>query len=217
MDYSVKFQEVLNTNEKIIKIYKPNIVKYWVAKILYLIFIAGCFACIITSFSLMTNEFDEVVFNMTSLAISTSILACVWLLLTIYLIFFYRNLYYCVTTQRVIVRQGVFGTDFKTLDMQMIGATNVHVSLLDKIVHKNTGSIIFGSNSAPIVGKGSTFIFKDIVNPYEESKEIKTAVDNFRTKEDTKTDKTKKRTVKKPETKQDDKKTPAKKTKKESK
>ena len=63
----------------------------------------------------------------------------------------------------------------------LIGATNVHVSLLDKIVHHNTGSIVFGSNSAPIMGQGSTFIFKDIIDPYKESKEIKTAIDNYKT------------------------------------
>ena len=66
--------------------------------------------------------------------------------------------------------------------MQMIGATNVHVSILDKLVRKNTGSIVFGSNSAPIVGQGSVFIFKDIVDPYNESKEIKKTIDEYKEK-----------------------------------
>lgn len=183
MDFSEKFNEILNSGEKIVKVYKPNKLKYWIAQVLLLLLYAAVFAIVVVSFSFITNESksETVIFNPDGFAISLSVCAVLWICLAVYLIFFYRNLYYCVTTERVLIRRGVFGTDFKTLDMQMIGATNVHVSLLDKIVRRNTGSIVFGSNSAPIMGQRSTFIFKDIVDPYKESKEIKTAVDNFRT------------------------------------
>ncbi len=184
MDFSNKFQEILNSNETIIKIYKPNRLKYWISKVLDLLLWVVVFAMIVLAFSFMQiNDTEEPVnaaFNPIGFAISFGISMAILLFLAVYLIFYYRNLYYCVTNERVITRSGVFGTDFKTLDMQMIGAINVRVSLLDKIVKKDTGSINFGSNSAPIMGKASTFIFKDIVAPYNECKEIKNAVDNFK-------------------------------------
>lgn len=179
-----KFNEVLNDNEKIVKIYKPNKLKYWVSKALWLLCFAAFLAAFVSLVSFMHDESADAtaapVFNVTSFAIYFSISLVIWILTFVYLIFYYRKLFYCITTERVIIRKGVFGTDYKTLDMQMIGATNVHVSLLDKIVHHNTGSIVFGSNSAPIMGQGSTFIFRDIVDPYKESKEIKTAIDNYK-------------------------------------
>ena len=183
MDYSNKFAEILNTNEIIIKNYKPNKIKYWLTQALQLFLFAILLAAIILSFSFIqvstTEEPANAAFNPTGFAISFSICIVIWLLTFVYLIFFYRNLYYCITNERVIVRRGVFGTDFKTLDFKMIGAINVHVSLLDKIAHQNTGSIVFGSNSAPMINKSSAFLFRDILNPYDESKEIKTAIDNF--------------------------------------
>lgn len=185
MEYEEKFKEVLNDHETVVKAYKPNKLKYWISKALYLLFLT----CFLTAFVVLVSFINDTpaeenaapVFDVTTFAIYFSIAIVVVILVTVYLIFFYRNLYYCITNERVIIRRGVFGTDFKTLDMQMIGATNVHVSLLDKIVRRNTGSIVFGSNSAPIMGQGSTFIFKDIVDPYNESKEIKTTIDNYKT------------------------------------
>lgn len=182
MNFEEKFKEVLNANEEIIKVYKPNKLKYWIAKTLLLVLYSAVFALVVAVFSFITNESqsETVIFNPTGFAVSFSVCVVLLICLAIYLVFYYRNLYYCVTTERVLIRRGVFGTDFKTLDMQMIGATNVHVSLVDKIVKQNTGSIVFGSNSAPIMGQGSAFIFKDIVDPYNESKEIKSAVDHFK-------------------------------------
>ena len=185
MEYEEKFKDILNSNETIVKVYKPNRLKYWVSKTLYILFLVALFAVLICSLSYIDDsaaQNAQPVFNVKAFAVSLSIGIVVILLLTIYLIFYYRNLYYCVTNERVIIRKGVFGTDYKTLDMQMIGATDVRVSLLDKLVKHNTGSIIFGSNSAPMMGQGSTFIFKDIVAPYDESKEIKATIDNFKSK-----------------------------------
>lgn len=185
MEYEEKFKDVLNNNETIVKVYKPNKLKYWVSKTLYILFLVALYALLIWSLSYIDDsaaQDAQPVFNVKAFAVSLSVGAVVFLLIIIYLIFFYRNLYYCVTNERVIIRKGVFGTDYKTLDMQMIGATDVRVSLLDKIVKRNTGSIIFGSNSAPMMGQGSTFIFKDILAPYDESKEIKATIDSFKAK-----------------------------------
>lgn len=180
MEYEEKFKDILNSDETVVKVYKPNKLKYWVAKGLYIFLVACLFALLVWSLSFMetTESVDAPpTFNLTIFAVTLSISLVLLIVIIVYLIYFYKNLYYCITSQRVIIRRGVFGTDYKTLDMQMIGATNVRVSLLDKMVRRNTGSIVFGSNSAPMISQGSVFIFRDIVDPYKESKDIKTTID----------------------------------------
>lgn len=188
MEYEEKFKDILNNDEAVVKVYKPNKLKYWVAKGLYIFLVACILALFVWSMSVLDTPEQAgaaLVFNPTAFAITLSISLLLLVLLTVYLVFFYKNLYYCITNQRVIIRRGVFGTDYKTLDMQMIGATNVHVSLLDKMVRRNTGSIVFGSNSAPMISQSSVFVFRDIVDPYKESKDIKATIDANRTAKST--------------------------------
>ena len=91
--------------------------------------------------------------------------------------------YYAYTNKRVIIRKGIFGVDYKSLDMSMIGAVDVSVTLLDKIVHKNTGTIAFGSMANPMGNQnGFMFKFAHVYNPYETYKEIKTVIDEFKNK-----------------------------------
>ena len=68
-----------------------------------------------------------------------------------------------------------------SLDIKNIGASNVCVTFLDKIVRKNTGSIRFGSNSSPI--SNSYYSFSNIENPYQVYKEIKEYMRNIQEKE----------------------------------
>ncbi len=175
MDYSKKFEPILNENEKIEKTYKPNKTKYWVGKalwyLLYLVF-GTLFAFAVGSPETPEEGQPAKPFSYTAFGITMAIVGVLLILGIIYVIFYYRNLYYAVTNQRVIIRSGVFGTDFKALDMKNIGAQNVRVTLLDKIVHKNTGTIAFGSNQYALVHN-----FIGIVDPYNESKFIKTIVD----------------------------------------
>ena len=64
----------------------------------------------------------------------------------------------------------------------MIGAIDVYVSLFDKIVHKDTGSLRFGSMSSPINGQSSAFIFSHIEKPYENYKKIKEYIEEQKSK-----------------------------------
>lgn len=179
MDYSDKFKDILNSNETIIKIYKPNKFKYWLGKVIGLILLLCLFLFADAAISNIEKEGTTVSeFSIKTFTILSLISVCIVILILLYWIFFYRNIFYCISTERVIIRRGVFGTDYRALEMQMIGVTNVNVSLLDKIAGKNTGSITFASNAAPIGYQASMFVFEDIVDPYQESKEIKTAIDN---------------------------------------
>jgi uncharacterized membrane protein YdbT with pleckstrin-like domain len=96
---------------------------------------------------------------------------------------YYKNIYYAYSNKRIIIRSGIFGVDFKSLDMSMIGAVNVYVSLIDKIVRKNTGSISFGSTASPIgyaQSSGAAYKFNHIAMPYETCKEIKSFIDEYK-------------------------------------
>ena len=85
----------------------------------------------------------------------------------------YKKTFYAYTNKRVIMRTGVIGVDYKSLDIKMIGAIDVYVSFFDKLVHKDTGSLRSGSMSSPINGQASAFIFSHIEKPYENYKKIK--------------------------------------------
>ena len=102
----------------------------------------------------------------------------VWLFASIY----YKNLYYAYSNKRIIIRSGIFGVDYRTLDMSMVGAVNVSVSLLDKILKKNTGTLSFGSTASPVIQAttGSTYKFTHIIAPYETCKEVKSYIDAYK-------------------------------------
>jgi len=90
------------------------------------------------------------------------------------------NLHLAYTNKRIIIRTGVFGIDYKGLDLKAIDAVNVYVSFFDKLVKKNTGSLKFGSKASPIVnyGNGSGgYRFNHVENPYGLYKEIKEYID----------------------------------------
>jgi hypothetical protein len=97
---------------------------------------------------------------------------------------YYYKLFYAYTNKRVIIRTGIFGVDYKSLDMAMIGAVNVYVSLLDKILQKNTGTLTFGSMASPMMTAsgqaGSMFRFANIEMPYDLYREIKNAIDEYK-------------------------------------
>ena len=95
----------------------------------------------------------------------------------------YKNTYYAYTNKRVIIRKGIIGVDYKSLDLDMIGVVTVNVGVLDKIMQKNTGTICYGSMASPVGGQnGPMFRFSHIVNPYEIYKEIKTVIDEYKNK-----------------------------------
>ena len=85
----------------------------------------------------------------------------------------YKKRVYCITNQRLIIRCGVIGVDFRSRDLEYIGSVDVNVSFLDKMIKKDTGTIRFGSMSAPMINQGTQFSFSHIKSPYDLSKRIK--------------------------------------------
>lgn len=173
------FDDVIEADETIQKGFKPNKKKVFASFIIFDVIVAFFFSLTILGMWL-DGEIPQ-----KEKIIGTCIVAGVVLFIVALTMWFvslyYKNAYYVYTNKRIIVRTGVFGVDFHSLDIENIGASNVCVSLLDKMVGKNTGSIRFGSNSSPITN--SYYGFMNIENPYQVYKEIKGYIQTIQTSE----------------------------------
>lgn len=173
------FDDVIEADETIQKGFKPNKKKVFASFIIFDVIVAFFFSLTILGMWL-DGEIPQ-----KEKIIGTCIVAGVVLIIVALTMWFvslyYKNAYYVYTNKRIIVRTGVFGVDFHSLDIENIGASNVCVSLLDKMVGKNTGSIRFGSNSSPITN--SYYGFMNIENPYQVYKEIKGYIQTIQTSE----------------------------------
>lgn len=175
-----EFEKVLDKDEKIIKVVKP--VK---AKLNFVVFASLIFISLFMLIPAVIGVVDGGVFNFTKLFITyvivlTIVMLVAWMFLSIY----YKNLFYAYSNKRIIIRTGIWGVDYKSLDMSMIGAVNVYVSPADKILKKDTGSITFGSTASPIaMDRNLTgYKFSNIQHPYELYREIKDEIDQFKNK-----------------------------------
>ena len=170
------FSKVLDDDEKIVKVFKPNKCKMFLSVILlnalWLAFFAimGVFAVLFPEEGVPV----EPIYVLIPIGIYVGVLLVITLLTAVY----YNNLYYAYSNKRIIIRSGIFGIDFRSLAISMIGIVDVYVSLLDKLVRKDTGSVTFGSAASPVIDSkgGSSYRFNHIVMPYETCKEIKSYI-----------------------------------------
>lgn len=184
MEGNKYFDNILDDDEKIIKTITPHKGKVYLANCVK---IGLPYILILAAVLLMTLIPDEQNPTITTSQIVTLsvfcgamvlILACVIIFTALYL----KHTVYAVTNKRLIIRTGVFGVDFKSLDYKNLGASDVYVSLLDKILHKNTGTLRFGSASSPM-NTNSFYCFGNVVAPYELYKEIKQYIASFQKEE----------------------------------
>jgi uncharacterized membrane protein YdbT with pleckstrin-like domain len=178
-----KFNDIIEKDEKIVKAYKPNRKKFWWG-IGIILFCSSIWAVALLILSLVLPEelsTDDDGYSSKPLMI---IVACIWiaaaLISLVFIRLYYKNKYYCYTDRRVIIRSGIFGVDYASLEFKSLTATMVQVSLLDKILRTGTGTIKFGSASSQITGGNSPYggaanpyTFRHIEKPYEVMREIK--------------------------------------------
>jgi len=171
------FEMILEKDEKIIKAVRPIRAKLmvscyaWVFFMWAMIYICGVWVVFIPDVGL-----DWWV----GIAISAGSLVLPLIVSIPFFLAYYKNRYYAYTNKRIIIRTGVFGIDYKGLDLKAIDAVNVYVGFFDKIVKKNTGSLKFGSKASPIINYGNVsggYRFTHIEKPYEFYKEIKEYID----------------------------------------
>lgn len=168
------FDIILDKDEQIVEIFKPNKKKAYFGT-LFLSIILGIF---IFGFwfigAFIPDENGFVAIDLIYPAIIPVVLFAIYMALTIvFMVMHYKKTFYAYTNKRVLIRTGTIGVDFRTLDLKSIGALDVNVSFLDKIVKKNTGTIKFGNMSNPMSNQTQPFSFMHIENPYEVYKRIK--------------------------------------------
>jgi len=183
------FEPVLEKGEKVLKVYKPN-----KAKFMWFWWLTGLFSIVWIwvlpwTAGMLTEdggvEFGRrfwIVFWVT-VGITVGFLLIWWLCGHLW----YKNRYYAYSDKRILIRAGIIGIDYKSLEFKSLTATIVKVSLLDKLVRKDTGTIRFGSPSSPVQSIFSShsnqYTFDHIKAPYATLKEIKELIN---TKDDSK-------------------------------
>lgn len=79
-----------------------------------------------------------------------------------------KNVYYAYTNKRLIVRKGIFGNNYDSLEYKDITSTSVKVGFFDR--RSKTENLVFVSPSSH---HEHPMEFAHIKNPYQEMKEIK--------------------------------------------
>ena len=141
------FEQILESDEQIIKIIKPSKRRYWLAP----------------AFPFAIPLFWPHLIVLMVVTLFT---------LPFFYARGYKNLYYAYTNKRLIVRRGMIGVDYRTLDYKYISASGVDVGLLDK--GGKTGTLFFKSPTASLT-------FGYVENPYDLLKEIKEYMNSLET------------------------------------
>ena len=89
----------------------------------------------------------------------------------------YKNACYCYTNKRIIIRCGVFGVYYRCLDLSSIGAIDVSITVFDKMLKANTGTLRFGTIARPTVPNTGVYAFMHVKNPYDTYRKIKETID----------------------------------------
>jgi hypothetical protein len=176
-----KFNDVLDENEEIVAVLKPNARKFWwnFGTILFLIiFWVAAFIALILFFKSKEGDITDVRTVWLAIGITTAVFLFVVSVAVFLASLAYRKRYYAFSNKRILIRGGVIGVDFKVLEYKLLGAMTVSVNVVDKILGGKTGSIRFGSASTPIVSGAETnpFSFTHVEKPYELLREIKKAI-----------------------------------------
>ena len=183
------FADVLEKDEKVIKMYKPDKKKfYWTVRWWIWFSAIWCYPLVLLALdpdifpTLSRWECAGVLFG-----IITAGVILTGMITRIFTSIYQSNRFYAYTNKRILIRSGVFGIDYKSLEYKSLTATIVKVSLLDKLIKHKTGSIIFGSPSSPVSGvfgqvTVNPYRFAHIVDPYVTLREIKEVIDKAEVK-----------------------------------
>lgn len=143
LDTDNLFDDILEKDEKIIKIIKPSKKRFfrdWALPFIFPIFLP-----------------HFLIFMVGTL----------FFILPLLHVKAYKNTYYAYTNKRLITRGSAIGVDYHSLEYKDITSSSVDVGFLDKLGKgKKTGTLAFKSPSAGIA-------FKFVESPYEQMREIK--------------------------------------------
>ncbi|NLN50544.1 MAG: hypothetical protein GX149_02850 [Acholeplasmataceae bacterium] len=174
-----EFSKILDDNETIIAAFKPNKFKFYFLNIFFFttgwIFIFLIFLLIYLFPEDFSDQMPAFVFLiLLGIFLVAAAIDCIFLMMT------YNKRFYAYSNKRIIIKSGLIGVDYKSLDHKMIGAIDVRVDLSDKIVRRNTGSLRFGSQASPLAPQGALFRFSGIEDPYVVYRSIKKYIDSVK-------------------------------------
>lgn len=170
------FQVVLDDDEEVIQVIRPHKGRAWFGMIVGLILLT----LVMVPFGIMMIVFHD---QGDSDSLGAGIGALVfWGILTAFgivsIALWSHKTVYAWTNKRVLIRTGYIGVDYKSLDLTMVGALSVNVTMVDKLLRRNTGTIAFGSMASPMTTQNaSKFNFAFVYDPYRVYKEIKGHID----------------------------------------
>lgn len=174
------FKNILDDDEVVIKQFKPNKAKFYFAVFTIYFIVVVLFS----AFGILPFVLDGPL--QSSELITLIIVASASIVISVLLVILFANLsyrkkYFAYTNKRILIQSGIIGIDYKGLDHKMIGALEVRVDVVDKIVNKNTGTIKFGSMASPLKGQESAmFVFSGVEDPYFVYREIKKYIDTVK-------------------------------------
>lgn len=169
------FKDVLEKDEQVVAVYKPNKCKtawWW-----FFMQLVGWIWLPLLALAALDTDYFWLVFGITM-----GVTALAVLITSLCGVLWYKNRFFAYTNKRILIRGGIIGIDYKSLEFKSLTATVVNVSLLDKLIRKNTGNIRFGSAASPMLsiwsGHSNQFMFQHIQKPYEVLREIKEFIDS---------------------------------------
>lgn len=190
MENKELFAPILQEDEEIIKVIKPNKTRYvHLAGLAYTLLALIPILVMAAPFGMLIDAFKEDGAP-TPLVIELSIIGS-FILLTIIAVWVglsmsYKKTFYAYTNKRILIRRGVIGVDYATLDFEMIGGLMVNVNFLDRLMKgsDNPGTITFGSSASPVIytrnGRTAAYAFRNIDHPYEVYRDLKHMVDEYK-------------------------------------
>lgn len=172
-----KFEGVRDNDEEIFWSGRPNFTVFLLTGIPFFIFgliwlIGGYFFSI--QGKLSNDDLFGIVFYLTFFLPPF----CFGVFYMIYLVLLvYNNVFYAITNKRLMIRSGIFGTDFKAIDYDKISDIEVNVNPIENLL--GVGSIQLFTYRIKN-DKYDTFTFIGIKNPYKIFKKIKEISTNIK-------------------------------------
>ncbi len=190
MENKELFAPILQEDEEIIKVIKPNKTRYvYLGGLAYTLLALIPILFMAVPIGMAAESFAEygtpeplvieltVVGGLILLGIITT-----WVGLSMS----YKKTFYAYTNKRILIRRGFIGVDYATLDFEMIGGLMVNVNFLDRLMKgsDNPGTITFGSSASPVLytrnGRTAAYAFRNIDHPYEVYRDLKHMVDEYK-------------------------------------
>ncbi|MBO4737042.1 MAG: PH domain-containing protein [Bacilli bacterium] len=190
MENKELFAPILQEDEEIIKVIKPNKTRYvHLGGLAYTLLALIPILAMAVPLGMAIESFAEYGTS-TPLIIELTVFGGLILLgiITTWvgLNMSYKKTFYAYTNKRILIRRGFIGVDYATLDFEMIGGLMVNVNFLDRLMKgsDNPGTITFGSSASPVIytrnGRTAAYAFRNIDHPYEVYRDLKHMVDEFK-------------------------------------